>query len=380
MRNRTYWCLSLVLVFAGAGLLQADNPTSKYLPLSPISTSLPASSTGLAVQLQVWDSLTAGVMIFGESHTVDTDAFAYITNDTGLDDLLFGRPGGLNPANFPAGSSRYLDVTQGGSSVLAGRLPFYAAPFSVAPGPQGPPGAMGPVGPPGATGPTGPTGTTGPAGPPGAQGLRGDTGPRGPEGPIGPIGPVGPGITPGSTIGPASRSDHMTFLNNTGTGYGLRSQTVGNGSTSAVYAEATGASSNGVIGVANNGPFAYGVWGQSNEGYAVRGTSSSGTGVYGNSASGTGVWGNSINEVSGVGIRGTGAAGGIFEGTRSGVVARATVGGELALTGLLFMALGYLADQVAVVGWPLGCTVVLLGPSQSRWRDYILARPRGQRV
>jgi hypothetical protein len=59
--------------------------------------------------------------------------------------LLFGRGtvGGLVPANFPPGSTRYLDVTQGGVRVLAARLPLYASAFSVSPGPQGPPGPQG---------------------------------------------------------------------------------------------------------------------------------------------------------------------------------------------------------------------------------------------
>jgi hypothetical protein len=84
--------------------------------------------------------------------------------------LLLGRPGGLVAANFPAGSSRYLDVTQSGISVLAARVPLYAAAFTISPGPQGPPGAQGTTGPTGATGPAGPQRTVGPQGPQGPQG------------------------------------------------------------------------------------------------------------------------------------------------------------------------------------------------------------------
>ena len=48
----------------------------------------------------------------------------------------------------------------------------------------------------------------------------------------------------------------------------MRAQTAGTGSTAGVYGLATGFNSNGVIGEANNGPSAYGVWGKSTTGYA----------------------------------------------------------------------------------------------------------------
>ncbi len=56
---------------------------------------------------------------------------------------------------FPPGSSRYLDVTQGGLSVLTARVPLYASAFTISPGPQGPPGPPGPAGPAGPAGPPG---------------------------------------------------------------------------------------------------------------------------------------------------------------------------------------------------------------------------------
>src|SRR6266851_715586 len=161
--RRVLFVAALVLALGIA--VRADDPTSKYVSLGPVATTLPPSSTGITVQFEIWDSATAGTVMSTQSHTVDTNAGGTITNDTGAVDLLLGRPGGLSAADFPAGSSRYLDVTQGGISVLAARLPLYAVPFTVSPGPQGL---------------AGPTGATGPAGP------------AGPQGPIGPQGPTGP--------------------------------------------------------------------------------------------------------------------------------------------------------------------------------------------
>jgi hypothetical protein len=133
MIHKIAWFLSWVLVLGMARFVHAEDPTSRFLPLSPIGSSLPASSSGLAVQFEVWDQASGGAMIFLEAHSVDTDTVSNITNDTGRTDLLLGRgtAGGLLPANFPAGSTRYLDVTQAGVSVLKARIPFYAAVFSV---------------------------------------------------------------------------------------------------------------------------------------------------------------------------------------------------------------------------------------------------------
>lgn len=133
----------LLLSFIFALQVYADDPTSRYVRLSPIpTTTLPASSSGIPVQFELWDSATGGTQISVEAHTVDTDANANIINDTGFSDLLFGRPGGLTPSNFPSGSSRYLDVTQGGSTVLAARTPLYASAFTISPGSQAMPGLL----------------------------------------------------------------------------------------------------------------------------------------------------------------------------------------------------------------------------------------------
>ena len=133
MRHKTTWFLSSLFVLGMASLVRADDPTSRFFPLSRLASSLSPSSTGNVVQFEVWDSAAGGTMIVAEPHNVDTDAGSNITNDTGLTDLLLGRgtAGGLAPVNFPAGSTRYLDVSQGGTTVLTARVPLYASVFSV---------------------------------------------------------------------------------------------------------------------------------------------------------------------------------------------------------------------------------------------------------
>ncbi len=201
--------LILTLVLALVVAVRADDPTSKYVSLAPIATTLPPSSTGVSVQFEIWDSATAGTIISTQPHMVDIDGAAFMTNDTGAGDLLLGRPGGLSAADFPAGSSRYLDVTRSGISVLAARLPLYAVPFTVSPGPPGPAGPQGPAG---------PTGASGPAGP---------------QGPIGPQGPTGPSAAFKNVLGTA-------FLNLSGTPKTVASATFTAPSGGQAFAIATG--------------------------------------------------------------------------------------------------------------------------------------------
>src|SRR5260370_17171914 len=117
MKHKSFSLLSLVLVLSVGRLLHAEDPTSKFLPLAPLGSSL-AASTSNAVQFEVWDQAVGGSIVFSEAHLVDTDALSNITNDTGFVDLLLARPAGLVSANFPAATSRYLNVTQNAITVL----------------------------------------------------------------------------------------------------------------------------------------------------------------------------------------------------------------------------------------------------------------------
>ncbi len=120
MKNIALSVLSLVLVIARPTSVLADDPTSSYLPVSPLRSFLPPNSIQ-SVMLEIWDQAVGGTAVSREAHLVDTDESSNIATDDGFTDLLLGRPGGLDSADFPPGSSRYLDVTQGGASVLNAR-------------------------------------------------------------------------------------------------------------------------------------------------------------------------------------------------------------------------------------------------------------------
>src|ERR1700687_6032383 len=226
MRHQTMWFSVAVFIFLPVFASKAQDPTSRVIPFL-LQTSLPPSTTQEVV-VELWDSSSGGTLIFSESYT---GVNALPVGSDGSISFLFGNlqvPPGLNPDDFPSGSSRYLDVTQGGASVLGARLPLTAAPFALSTGPQGiqgvpgPAGPTGPQGPTGPDGPIGPQGLTGPAGATGSQGLTGPTGAAGPQGLTGPTGATGPqGFTgPAGPTGPPGPNDiagNLTMVNSTQT-------------------------------------------------------------------------------------------------------------------------------------------------------------------
>ena len=310
-------------VSAACQLLWGEDPTSRYIALSPIPSLLPASSTGITVQFEIWDQASGGNQISTEAHTVDTDGGSNISNDSGLQDLLLGRPGGLNPSNYPPGQSRYLDVTQGGTSVLTGRRPVYASAFTISPGPQGPPGPAGPQGPAGPAGPQGPPGPVASVAPGDASisvggtasnptvavAANGITNSHVANGALSPTKITGTVATlgsnsftaPQSITSNSSSADALTINNNTANATGIVVTSAGQ----AIFANATGIGSTGVFGA--GGPSGIGVNGFSTNNTGVRGTtagSSTGrAGVYGLAGTASsvgggaiaGVWGDSTN-------------------------------------------------------------------------------------
>src|SRR5215471_7537395 len=122
-------CFS-VLMFISLPLFSArgQDPSSRLIPFT-LSTSLPPLTTK-EVQVELRDASSAGALIFSESYTGPN---ALGVDNSGSISFLFGSlqtPPGLNPGDFSSGSSRYLDVTQAGVSVLSARLPLAAVAFA----------------------------------------------------------------------------------------------------------------------------------------------------------------------------------------------------------------------------------------------------------
>src|SRR6202158_1183182 len=211
--TRLAWSAIWFAAFVPLASSQGQDATSRLIRFS-LPTSLSAGTQEVRVEL--WDAATGGTLIFYE---VYAGPDALTVGDDGSISFLFGslqNPSGLNPNDFPSGSARYLDATQGGASVLSARVPLTAMPFALSPGPPGPTGPQGPQGAPGATGPQGPIGATGPQGvtgaqgPPGVTGPQGATGPQGLQGTAGPTGPQGP-------PGPSDVPTNLTMANSTAT-------------------------------------------------------------------------------------------------------------------------------------------------------------------
>ena len=217
MRPKSFWFTAVAVILLRSLNSLAQDPTSRLIPFS-LSTSLPPGTTQEVV-VELWNAASDGDLIVDEPYA-GPDALA--VDGDGNIYFLFGSlqvPPGLLPEWFPSGSSRYLDVTQGGVSVLVARVPLTATPFALSPGPAGPAGPTGATGPTGSVGATGATGPTGPTGPTGVQGATGATGAQGSTGPTGATGPTGPqGVTgPTGPSGPNDVVGNLTMHNSTAT-------------------------------------------------------------------------------------------------------------------------------------------------------------------
>ncbi len=138
MKYKIFGLLVLPFVLVPALVVLADDPTSRHIDLGQISTGLGGPSSGVAVNVEAWDSAVGGTMLGTEPHSVDTDSSGTITNDNGFGDFELGRgSGGVDSTFFQNAAaspiSRYLDVTQAGVSVLPGgtRVPFLTVPFAL---------------------------------------------------------------------------------------------------------------------------------------------------------------------------------------------------------------------------------------------------------
>src|SRR6202158_2137459 len=361
MKTQSARWFIVALVSLVVGLAQAQE-TSRVIPFNNVATSLPASTTQ-DVTLQLWDRASGGTLLFSEAQLgLEVDA-------SGLIGFVFGSQTefGLDPAAFPSGSSRFVDVVDDTStSVLAARIPLNAAGFALSPGPEGPPG---PPGDPGPQGAQGPQGNPGPQGAQGPQGIPGPEGPQGPQGSQGPQGPTGPqgapgvvqsvaagdisvviggtvtaptvavatsGITPPKIALPLQLSGTtegffppplLSASNTPGPGLGgtstnengvngnsTNARGVQGGSINNVGVQGSSTNNTGVLGQTfSTGQFDVGVLGRAPQGSGVAGVSTlNGNGVYGRvegSGSGYGVYGTAESP-QGIGVFGTSRVGG----------------------------------------------------------------------
>src|SRR5574337_992848 len=125
MKPKLQLLVLLVLALSLAPLLSRAQETSRVIPFNNVATTLApcaAPPCPQAVSIQLWD-VAAGetTPVFSENQPVNVDEVGNIS-------FIFGSAttAGLNPANFPSGSSRSLDVVDRatGLSVLAARLPL----------------------------------------------------------------------------------------------------------------------------------------------------------------------------------------------------------------------------------------------------------------
>jgi hypothetical protein len=141
--NQVRLCVLFLLFFSSAAISLRAQETSRAIPFDDVLTKL-HPMTEQDVTIQLWDDDLGGTLIYSEAHPqTKVDSQRQI-------DFLFGsgKPGGLDPLDFPSGSSRYVDVVDSkGRSVLPARLPLRAVAFALSPGPQGPPGPQGDPGP-----------------------------------------------------------------------------------------------------------------------------------------------------------------------------------------------------------------------------------------
>ncbi len=147
MKSKMQLLFVLTVVLVVPQVLHAQ-ATSRVIPFNGVATTIAPGSTGQALTLQVWDAASGGNLVFNEAQTLDVDANGNIS-------FVLGAltAGGLDPNNFPSGSSRFLDVVDTTStSVLAARIPLNANAFALSPGPAGPQGPQGSPGPPGPPG------------------------------------------------------------------------------------------------------------------------------------------------------------------------------------------------------------------------------------
>jgi len=128
--------VSIVALVLSAAAVASAQETSRTIAFSGIVTIIAPSSSSQALTLQLWDAATGGAQLYCENQTLDVDDNSAISFTLGTGSAPSppcpSVPPGLNPNNFPAGASRYLDVVDNtATSVLSARVPLTAAAFAM---------------------------------------------------------------------------------------------------------------------------------------------------------------------------------------------------------------------------------------------------------
>jgi hypothetical protein len=250
--NRKLLCLLSIALWAMLAMSAFAAETSQVIPFSGTIPGQPDG--GVALRFRLFSANTGGTFVFEEMQTVTVSGEAFSAS------IGNGTTGGIPAAIFANNLSLWiawaLDSDPG--TELGDRVAIPSAGFAHF-----------------ALTPAGPTGPQGLPGPPGLPGATGSMGPQGLQGLPGPQGPTGPGITPGSTLTGSTANPLLSLTNTTGVGL------VGKGS-NGVRGESPLSGGNGVVGIADNGANAYGVWGLSMSGFGVVGQGNRG-GVFGTS-------------------------------------------------------------------------------------------------
>ena len=139
-RGFEFGCAVFAVVLVSSLTLRAQ-PTSRVISFANVATRIPPRTTE-SVTLAIFDVNTGGTPVFpGETQLLRTDGSGRLSF------FLGSTTGGLDPARFPSGSSRFLDVLDvlGASVLTGGRVMLTAVPFALSPGtpgPAGPPGVV----------------------------------------------------------------------------------------------------------------------------------------------------------------------------------------------------------------------------------------------
>ena len=139
MQSKLRFASVLVLACLAVYPLMHAQQTSRVIPFNGVATTIAPGTLGQTLTIQLWDVAAGGNVFYCENQTLDVDPNGNISFNFGAGTTptpaCASTPPGLNPPDFPTGSSRFLDVVDGtGTSVLPsppGRIPLTAVAFAL---------------------------------------------------------------------------------------------------------------------------------------------------------------------------------------------------------------------------------------------------------